>query len=278
MCVGIKPRELIGKIKFYKFNMRQIESYMISLFTILLFVSSACSKSRGEEMSSNPIVKDTAIVVDTSKTNKDTVKVTEPATKRYLALGDSYTIGESVLENERYPKQLQESLIKNGISITDLNIIAQTGWTTGDLLNALAAAAPNGNYDLVTLLIGVNNQYRGLSLTDYSAEFINLLDKCKEYAGNDKNKVVVISIPDYSVVPFAQYSDTVKIRTQLEAFNKVNRDITAQYGIKYVDVFTLSQEARYDKTLVAKDDLHFSGIEYAKWANLLVPVAKEILK
>ncbi|MBI2729311.1 MAG: SGNH/GDSL hydrolase family protein [Sphingobacteriales bacterium] len=208
---------------------------------------------------------------------KDSNVVT-PSNKRYLALGDSYTIGESVLENERYPRQLQDSLFLSNIRITDLNIIARTGWTTANLLDALQSTPPTGTYDMVTLLIGVNNQYQGLSLSQYSIEFTNLLEKSKQYAGNDKNKVVVISIPDYSVVPFAKYSDTVRIRTQLEAFNKLNKDITTQYGIKYVDIFALSQEARYNKTLVARDSLHFSGLEYAKWTRLLLPLAKEILK
>ena len=250
--------------------MRQTGSYIGCLIFILLSVSSACSKGKaGTEAVISP--------VDTSKT-KDTVIIKPPVNRRYLALGDSYTIGQSVAESERYPRQLQDSLYKYGIAITDLTIIARTGWTTYDLLNAIQAAPPAGTYDLVTLLIGVNNQYQGLSLSKYSNEFTSLLEKSMQNAGNDKNKVVVISIPDYSVVPFANYYDTAQIRTQLEAFNKVNKDITAQYGIKYVDVFALSQEAKYNKSLVANDSLHFSGKEYAKWTHLLVQEAKEILK
>lgn len=251
--------------------MKQTVVIGLGLLVMALWSQVACSKSNraGEQPVINP--------ADTSKP-KDTVTIKPPVGKRYLALGDSYTIGQSVLENEKYPRQLQDSLNKYGITINDLNIIARTGWTTADLLNAVQSNPPTGNYDLVTLLIGVNNQYQGLSISQYSTEFTNLIDKCKQYAGNDKNKVVVISIPDYSVVPFAKYSDTVKIRTELEAFNKVNKDITTQNGIKYTDVFALSQEARFNKTLVASDSLHFSGLEYGKWTNLLVPVAKEILK
>jgi lysophospholipase L1-like esterase len=254
--------------------MKQTIVIGMSLLTALCGSGWACSKksnnmpaSNGNDTSSH--IKDSSVVKDSSNTTV--------ATYRYLALGDSYTIGESVAEADRYPVQLQTALLKDNIKITDLNIIARTGWTTYNLLNALQSTPPAGTYNLVTLLIGVNNQYQGLSISQYSTEFTTLLQKSIEYAGN-KNRVVVISIPDYSVVPFAYYSDTVKIRKELQDFNKVNKDITTAQGIKYVDVFALSQEARYNKSLVARDSLHFSGLEYAKWTNLLLLTAKEILK
>lgn len=247
----------------------------MSLLVALCASGWACTKSHhsmpsttGNDTASQ--VKDTSGAKDSSNTSAKNF--------RYLALGDSYTIGQSVAETERYPNQLQAVLLKDSIRITDLSIIAQTGWTTYNLLNGLQSTPPTGTYDLVTLLIGVNNQYQGLSLSQYSTEFTSLIEKCKQYAGFDITKIVVISIPDYSVVPFAYYSDTAKIRRELQDFNKVNKDITTQQGIKYVDVFALSQEARYNKTLVARDSLHFSGLEYAKWTNLLLPIAKTILK
>jgi acyl-CoA thioesterase I len=168
--------------------MGQTGVYIGCLIFILLLCGSACSKSRGAAEPVTTNNRDSIIIVT------DTTKNNLPVSRRYLALGDSYTIGESVAENERYPRQLQDSLVKYNISIIDLKIIARTGWTTSELLNALAASPPNNNYDMVTLLIGVNNQYRGESLAAYSNEFTNLLGKCKQYAGNDKNKVVVISI------------------------------------------------------------------------------------
>lgn len=249
---------------------------MSVIIPLLLVVSMACKKNNtvvtGDANNKDTVIK----TVDT--TQKDTTVVNQPLKRRYLALGDSYTIGEAVGEHERYPVQLKDSLAKFNFNIYDLNIIARTGWTTANLLTALQATPPTGTYDLVTLLIGVNNQYQGLSLQQYSTEFSTLLEKSIQYAGNNKNNVVVISIPDYSVVPFAKYSDTVKIRTQLEQFNLTNKNIAGYYGVKYTDVFSLSQEARFNKSLVAKDSLHFSGLEYAKWTNLLLPLAKTILK
>lgn len=249
---------------------------MSVIIPLLLVVSMACKKNN--IMVNGDTNRQDTVMNPADTTKKDTTVFNPPANRRYLALGDSYTIGEAVGENERYPAQLKDSLAKYNFNISDLNIIARTGWTTANLLNALQSTPPVGNYDLVTLLIGVNNQYQGLSLQQYSVEFTALLDKCKQYAGYDNKRIVVISIPDYSVVPFAKYSDTVKIRTQLEQFNSTNKNITQYNGIKYIDVFGLSQEARIDKSLVAKDSLHFSGKEYAKWTNLLLPLAKEILK
>lgn len=250
---------------------------MSVIISLLLFVSMACSKNKGINENDGINRVDT-IINPADTTKKDTGIITPPVNRRYLALGDSYTIGEAVGENERYPVQLKDSLAKYNINVYDLRVTARTGWTTGELLSALDANPPSGNYDLVTLLIGVNNQYRELSVQQYSNEFTSLLNRSVQYAGADKNRVIVISIPDYSVVPFAYGRDTLKIRTQLQAFNKVNKDITTAAGIKYVDVFPSSQEARFNKTLVAKDSLHFSGVEYARWTKMLVPAAKEILK
>ena len=250
---------------------------MSVIIALLVFISMACSKNKGINENDGVNRVDTTInPVDTTK--KDTVNPKHPVNRRYLALGDSYTIGEAVAESERYPVQLKDSLAKYGINIYDLRVTARTGWTTGELLNALDVNSPVGNYDLVTLLIGVNNQYRGLSMQQYSNEFTTLLNRSVQYAGFNKSRVIVISIPDYSVAPFSYSSDTVRIRTQLQAFNKVNKDITTANGIKYIDVFPSSQEARYNKALVARDSLHFSGVEYARWTKMLVPAAREVLK
>lgn len=264
--------------------MKQTVVIAAGLLLLAFFSQPACSKNHATEAVVITRPDTTTNPVDTTSTPKDTTQTKDSTVtntyvqRRYLALGDSYTIGESVLINERYAKQLADSMYKYKIAVYDLNIIARTGWTTYNLLNALQSTPPTGTYDLVTLLIGVNNQYQGLSLSQYSTEFKSLIEKCKQYAGFDASKIIVISIPDYSVVPFAYYSDTAKIRRELQEFNKVNKDITTQQGIKYVDVFALSQEARYNKTLVARDSLHFSGKEYTKWTNLLIPLAKEILK
>ena len=148
-------------------------------------------------------------VADTSHPSKDT------STKTYLALGDSYTIGESVPDYERFPVQTVTYLRAKNISIKDADIIAVTGWTTGNLLNALNNNPPKNNYSFVTLLIGVNNQYQGRTLDEYKTEFTELLNRSIAYAGNNKQHVFVLSIPDYSVTPFANGRDTARLQKRL---------------------------------------------------------------
>lgn len=193
---------------------------------------------------------------------------------RYLALGDSYTIGESVAENERWSNQLATLL---GADI-EVQIIARTGWTTSELWEGIQAQGVNPPYDMVSLLIGVNNQYRGYDIEEYRTEFIFLLNKAIEYAGGDNQKVFVLSIPDWGVTPFANGRDAEKIASEIDAFNKVNKDESEKAGVAYVDITPVSREAVNDATLIAGDGLHPSGKMYAQWAKLALPIALEILK
>jgi lysophospholipase L1-like esterase len=205
-------------------------------------------------------------------------KLTRPEVK-YLALGDSYTIGESVRPAESYPEQVRRILAeKDRLDCGDPEIIAVTGWTTGNLLEALADAKPS--YDAVSLLIGVNNQYQGRSLAEYRLQFGELLQKSIRLADNRPSHVLVLSIPDYSVTPFgrAQGRDTTLIAAQIDLFNRVNHELAQQYGVNYVDVTSESRKAAADASLIAADGLHFSGEEYYAWARLMEPVLKEILK
>ena len=195
-------------------------------------------------------------------------------TMRYLALGDSYTIGESVAENERWPNQLASLLQANDVS-TEVIIIARTGWTTDELWQGIQATQINPPYDLVSLLIGVNNQYRGLDIAEYRQEFIFLLNKSIEYAGGDAKRVLVLSIPDWGVTPFAKRRDSKKIATEINLFNSVNREETEKVGAYYVDITPDSREAVTDSALIAADGLHPSGKMYAEWAELAYP---EVLK
>ena len=133
-----------------------------------------------------------------------------------LALGDSYTIGESVEVNERWPVQLKDSLITSGIEISDVKIVARTGWTTGELMNAIENQNITGPYKLVTLLIGVNNQYRGMDIEIFKSEFAQLLNLAIEFAGNSPERVVVLSIPDWGVTPFAEGRDQAAWRKPLQ--------------------------------------------------------------
>jgi lysophospholipase L1-like esterase len=196
---------------------------------------------------------------------------------RYLALGDSYTIGESVPEGERWPHRLAKLLEAEGIQ-TEATIIARTGWTTDELWQGIQAGEIQPPYDLVSLLIGVNNQYRGYDINEYREQFVFLLNKSIEYAGGESQRVIVLSIPDWGVTPFAAGRDAKKIATEIDEFNQVNREEAGKAGARYVDVTLVSREAVSDEALIASDGLHPSGKMYAVWAEKVLPVAREILK
>jgi lysophospholipase L1-like esterase len=195
----------------------------------------------------------------------------------FLAIGDSYTIGQSVAEADRFPNLTADILRAQGKSVGQPKIIATTGWTTADLLNALNANPPANNYNIVTLLIGVNNQYQGRSIEEYKSEFTQLLVKAIGYAGGNKLHVFVVSIPDYSVTPFAQNSDTARIAMEIDLFNNANRQIAAAYGVAYLNITTISREGRNDNTLHASDGLHPSGKQYRRWSDLLAPMIASTL-
>lgn len=199
--------------------------------------------------------------------------------RSFLALGDSYTIGQSVSVYERFPVQTVEILKQQGVKFADPEIIAQTGWTTGNLLVALSISPPlKPTYDIVTLLIGVNNQYQHMSQLEYADQFLILLNKAIVYAGNNKKRTIVLSIPDYSVTKFASGSDKVSIAREIDAFNEINKKIAEQTGVIYLDVTGASRLAAFDPYLIASDGLHPSGLQYKLWANLLVPVITKALQ
>lgn len=196
---------------------------------------------------------------------------------KFLALGDSYTIGESVGEAERWPAQLAGMLNERGIAVDELVIVARTGWTTDELSAGLDEAQPRGVYDLVSLLIGVNNQYRGRGVDEYRRQFAALLERAIALAGGEPGRVLVLSIPDWGVTPFAAGRDRVAIAAQIGEFNRVNREEAERRGARYVDVTPVSREAAADLSLVADDGLHPSGKMYAAWARLALPAAYEAL-
>lgn len=195
---------------------------------------------------------------------------------RFLALGDSYTIGESVAEAERWPNQLAAALRAEGLSVADPEIIAKTGWTTDELSSAIDAAAPQGKYDLVTLLIGVNNQYRGRAAEEYRSQLQTLLQRAIAYAGGDAKNVVVVSIPDWGVTPFAASRDRGQIAAAIDAFNTINREEAEHAGARYVDVTAVSRQP--DPALVAGDQLHPSAKQYTEWMRLILPEARAALR
>lgn len=177
---------------------------------------------------------------------------------RYLALGDSYTIGESVAEAERFPAQLARRL-----GYAEPQVIARTGWTTDELNAAIDEADPKGPFDLVTLLIGVNNQYRGRSADEYRTQFTALLQRAIGFAGGEPRRVVVVSIPDWGVTPFAEGRDRARIAAEIDQFNAINREEAARAGTKWVDITPISRGT--DPALVAADGLHPSGKQYEEW-------------
>ena len=230
-------------------------------------VSAACSKQH--EMNNVIVMQDSIINADPSSS---------PGTKKYLALGDSYTIGTSVMEADRYPVQTVGLLKAAGIMLANAEIIATNGWTTGDLLAAIHDKPAANNYDAVSVLIGVNNQYRGSSLDQYKQEFTSILQRAIQLAAGKPAHVVVLSIPDYSVTPFASGSDREKIAKEIDAFNEVNRKIATDFKVSYLYITDDSRKAAADPSLVAGDGLHFSGKEYAVWSAKLAPVIKTMLQ
>lgn len=202
-----------------------------------------------------------------------------PPIPRYLALGDSYTIGESVGEGDRWPVRLVALLRERGVAVGDAEIVATTGWTVRELSHGIDAAAPHGPFGLVTLLIGVNDQYRGRDPETYRPDFVAMLRRAIEFAGGRSEHVVVLSIPDWGVTPFAEKSgrEKAKIAAEIDRFNQINREETARAGARYVDVTPISRRAATDRSLIAADGLHPAGAMYAEWARLALPVAAEAL-
>jgi len=196
---------------------------------------------------------------------------------RYLALGDSYTIGESVPAKDRWSNQLAKLLEAEGIQ-TDVKVIARTGWTVDELWQGIQADSPQGTYDLVTLLIGVNDQYRGYPVDGYREDFRFMLSKAIEYAGGNPDKVAVLSIPDWGFTPFAADRNREFVSRQIDEFNSVNLDETRNAGAHYVDVTEISRMSMDHSELIAGDGLHPSGKMYTMWAEKVLPVVKDILK
>ncbi|HEX6613834.1 MAG TPA: GDSL-type esterase/lipase family protein, partial [Rhodanobacteraceae bacterium] len=200
----------------------------------------------------------------------------EPRNATFLALGDSYTIGEGVAENARWPVQLVERMRAQGVMIGDPKIVARTGWTTDELSAAMDAAELRPPYALVTLLIGVNNQYRGRALDEYRVQFRALLARAIALAGQDARRAITVSIPDWGVTPFARKEgrDAQRIAAQIDAFNAVACEETAAANARLVNITGISRAPEV-RGLLATDGLHPSGAQYARWVEAIAPVARE---
>lgn len=224
----------------------------------------------------------TSFVSFLSKARKETKEQVisnngKPKVIRYLALGDSYTIGESASVDERWPVQLTTLLREYGFPMAEPIIIAQTGWSTDELLADIERENPEGTFELVSLLIGVNDQYRGRDFREYRKEFRMLLQQAIKFAGGDARRVIVLSIPDWGVMPFAEGRDHGKIAGEIDQFNAVGREETDGAGALYIDITSESRKVSQDCRLIAADGLHPSGKMYETWACLALPMALSAL-
>jgi len=199
-----------------------------------------------------------------------------------LALGDSYTVGHSLPTGWSWPWQLADSLAAGGDTLEAVAVVARTGWTTRDLLDAARAhrgtgALPERRHGLVTLMIGVNNQFQGLDIDVFRAELDTLVVLATELAGNKPRRVVGFTIPDYGVTPVGSLYDADRVASEIAAHNSVLREVAAARGIALVDITPLSCDAGTDPALVARDGLHYSRAMYARWVSLMLPVVRDAL-
>jgi lysophospholipase L1-like esterase len=203
-----------------------------------------------------------------------------------LSLGDSYTIGEGVAPEKRWPVQLAVAMRSLGLDARDPQVIARTGWTTGELRKGIEESQVEARYDWVTVLIGVNNQYRGRSPDEYRKELNELIRYAIEKAGSHPKRVIVLSIPDWGVTPFAKEKgkDPAKIAEEIDTYNRVKREEAERLGVHFVDITDISREAGLDdsklpseKRLLADDGLHPSGAMYQRWVERMLPIIRSEL-
>jgi len=219
-------------------------------------------------LSCNSTEKNNTIIPETMNNNNPK--------RTFLALGDSYTIGESVDEKDRWSKQLID-LLKTEFNFANHDIIAQTGWTTSELTQAIEAKNLTEQFDIVSLLIGVNNQYRGETLENYQIEFVKLLDISSKIAKNDPKRVMVLSIPDWGKTPFAEGQNKAKVASEIDAFNEVAKEACKKVGIVFIDITEITRK-NTEASMFASDGLHYAEKMHQLWAHEALKIAGEILK
>jgi lysophospholipase L1-like esterase len=236
------------------------------LLSTLALINSQCSKAVPEPEQSQ---------YDNRENTMEETQDDQSVAIRYLALGDSYTIGQGVDEEMRWPNQLAEKLRNARFDIGEVNIIATTGWTTQDLLNGIQKKKPDG-HDLVSLLIGVNNQYQKLPFSLYETEFVELLNIAVGLAGGREN-VFVVSIPDYGVTPFGS-ANSAAIGKEIDQYNAYAREKCTELEIPFIDITGISRELGNGEGALAADRLHPSGTQYTQWTEIILPEVVDLLK
>jgi lysophospholipase L1-like esterase len=237
---------------------------VIVAFFFLLFIAGCSTESPIPETTPTPII---------------TAPQTQEKTYNYLALGDSYTIGQSVCETCRFPTQLSKNLGNlNPNNTYSLKIIAQTGWTTTNLISAINTQNPTSNYDLVTLLIGVNNQYQNKPFSLYEKEFPELVNKAIKLAKGDKTNIIVVSIPDNAYTPFGQASGKLStISTAIDQYNAFAKKYCDDNAIVFINITDITRQGLINKNLVAQDGLHPSELAYSLFVERILPKAATAL-
>ena len=233
--------------------------FIIPLLVFLFTIIPSCSQN--EEIRSEQIAE-------------DTIKL---ETITYLALGDSYTVGESVTNGSSFPAQLSAKIEENKNYKVNTTVIAQTGWRTDQLVSSIGGRE-SGDYNLVTLLIGVNNQFQSRPFSQYESEFTELLNKAISLAGNDANKVIVLSIPDYYYTPYGQSNGSERISVELDRYNDFAKSTAKEKGVTFLDITDLTRKGIEEPDLVASDGLHPSALAYEKFVERLYPLVSTRLK
>jgi lysophospholipase L1-like esterase len=241
------------------------------MFKFVILISAGLFIARDSDNFVKPASKHISSMIPDTLTNSKKMH-------SYLALGDSYTIGESVSIEESFPMQTAALLQQSGIALDKPKLVATTGWTTADLKKALGREKIKVPFSVVTLLIGVNNQYQGLSTAAYQSEFKQLLQAAIQFADGHPDHVIVISIPDYSITPFAQQMHTKSIASEIDQFNVINKQLAIGSGVQYLDITPITRQANASAGLLAGDGLHYSGKEYGIWAQMLKPLMQKLLQ
>lgn len=237
------------------------------IFLSIFLLSASCETQN----SSDDQIKTNDIEEDNSKLNEIDIINSSVSKFSFLALGDSYTIGEGVEESKRWPNQFIEIAYEKGLYFEKPKIIAKTGWKTYDLLNAINETNFTKKYDYVSLLIGVNNQFNSRPIDEFEQDLNDLMEEMKKIKKND-GSIIIISIPDWGYSPFGESSDMIDISSQIDLFNSSLRKFASTNNLKFVDVTEISRRGIDEPNLIAGDSLHPSGIMYLEWAKKIYEI------